>query len=216
MLKDHLFYEEPGIQIYCGDCREILPLIDPVDVILTDPIWPDCEKIFPGVDALSLFTSAALHFPRLTDRLIVILGGMTDPRFLSSIPAEMEFLRACWMRFMPPRYRGTVLDGADVAYIFGAGWLNGSGRRILPGEVTSQYDPETPKQTEHPCPRNTGHMTWLIDRYSAPGHTILDPFSGSGTTIKAAKDTGRNAIGIEIEPKYCEVAVQRLKQGVLL
>jgi DNA modification methylase len=81
---------------------------------------------------------------------------------------------------------------------------------------TSWVLTESPPKNGHPCPKPEKFWTQLTERCSKPGETILDPFMGSGTTLRAAKDLGRKAIGIEIEKKYCEIAAQRLRQEVLI
>ncbi len=68
---------------------------------------------------------------------------------------------------------------------------------------------------EHPTQKPIEVMKWAIQQAPDNCIAILDPFMGSGTTLRAAKDLGRKAIGIEIEEKYCEIAVKRLAQGVL-
>jgi hypothetical protein len=73
---------------------------------------------------------------------------------------------------------------------------------------------ESAGDSEHPCPKPIGQMKWLVNRASLDGDIILDPFMGSGTTLRAAKDLGRKAIGIEIEERYCEIAAKRMAQEV--
>jgi hypothetical protein len=65
----------------------------------------------------------------------------------------------------------------------------------------------------HPTQKPLELMLWLIKSYSNPRHLVLDPFMGSGTTLVAAKMSGRRAIGIEMNEAYCEVAAQRLMKA---
>jgi site-specific DNA-methyltransferase (adenine-specific) len=59
-------------------------------------------------------------------------------------------------------------------------------------------------------------MRWAVARSSREGETILDPFAGSGTTLVASKALGRKAIGIEREERYCDLAIRRLQQSVMV
>lgn len=71
------------------------------------------------------------------------------------------------------------------------------------------------KKAPHPTTKPLKLMSELMRLFSNEDELILDPFMGSGTTLRAAKDLGRKAIGIEIEEKYCEIAAKRLSQEVL-
>ena len=65
---------------------------------------------------------------------------------------------------------------------------------------------------QHPTQKPVAVMRWIIENYSSKDSTILDPFMGSGTTLVAAKQLGREAVGIEISEKYCEIARKKLAE----
>lgn len=213
-------YEDTQVRLFQGDARVVLPtLVGTLDVtrtvVITDPVWPNMPKgMFPGCeDTLGLFTDAASHFPALARRVCVVLGCMSDPRFLSSVPAVLPFVRACWLRYALPSNSGTVLNGSDVAYIFGSRRAE-NGKTLLSGEKTSARSTRHVRPW-HPCPRNMDHALWLVGTFTAEGDTILDPFAGSGVFLEAAKRLGRKAVGVEINPSYVSRIPSMLRQDTL-
>lgn len=72
---------------------------------------------------------------------------------------------------------------------------------------------EPAEKNGHPCPKPVGQMIWLVNRVTRMGETVLDPFMGSGTTGVACVATGRKFIGVEIEPKYFDIACRRMEDA---
>ena len=71
-----------------------------------------------------------------------------------------------------------------------------------------------PGALDHPTPKPVALMARFVQWHTAPGDIVVDPFMGAGTTLRACKDLGRRAIGVEISEKYAEIAVRRLGQEV--
>ena len=86
------------------------------------------------------------------------------------------------------------------------------GRRLVPGRGPNAQ-PTRRAADDHPCGRAQVHFDWLVDRASVPGETILDPFMGGGTTLIAAVKFGRPCIGIEIEPRFFDMACRRVDRA---
>ena len=213
------YYDHGGITIYHGDCREILPRIEQFPVCITDPVWPN--SVFPGiVDPSKLFSEAAQMLS--CSRLVVHLGCSSDPRFLAGVPDRLPFVRVSWLRHIRPAYRGRILVGSDVAYVFGDVPKSKPGQHLLPGECVARGSNQKRKARRfemdyeslpHPCPRRYEHVSWLVNTYGEGG--VIDPFAGTGTTLLAAKNLGLKSCGIETEERYCEIAAKRLSQEVL-
>jgi site-specific DNA-methyltransferase (adenine-specific) len=132
--------------------------------------------------------------------------GERKPRGYAAVLAHLH-------RLVRMGYRGRLGHTGDVGYLFGAPPASRKGAHIIPGRMTDASNDG--KQADHPCPRKVRHVEWLVQWWSEPDDTVLDPFMGSGTTLLAAKNLGRRAIGIEIEERYCEDAARRCSQEVL-
>ena len=126
------YYEHAGITIYHGDCREVLPQLEQPLACIVDPVWPN--SVFPGVDdPQALFAEAAALLT--VERLVVHLGCTSDPRFLAAVPERYPFFRVCWLRYARLSYRGRILLGSDVAYVYGKPPASRLGLHVLSGEV---------------------------------------------------------------------------------
>jgi site-specific DNA-methyltransferase (adenine-specific) len=205
------YYQHNGITIYHADCREVLSSIDPVDAVITDPVWPNVPAgIYAGADdPYGLFVDVARHFPRIAQRVVVQLGCNSDPRFLQAMPPEMPFLRACWLEYALPSRIGRVLYSGDVAYVYGNWPASRPGARVFPGLAPKAQ----PHKNGHPTPRAYEHVRWLIGWYARG--VVLDPFMGSGMTLRAAKEHGYPAIGCDVDERYCELAAKQMSQEVM-
>lgn len=208
------YYDRDGITIYHGDCLEILPHLD-ADVVVTDPPY--------GIAYETNWNRADGDRPRsiandgctfVRDRALGVLDRLPAMVFGSwRAPAPHGAkLRVLWekggssgMGDLLAPWRPNVED----IFVIGTGWVQVTGRRE---SAVIKWNALCGRQS-HPNEKPVGLLRHLLLR--CPPGTILDPFMGSGTTLVAAKLEGRRAIGIELEEKYCEIAVKRLAQGVL-
>ena len=207
------YYEEPGIAIYHGDCRDILPSLPKVDLVLTDPPY----GINWNCDYKNWTKPSAKAQGGKSQRTYLPVHGDDkpfDPSFLLAYQGNRDLIiwgAPCFLKDLP---NGTLLiwykrQSAFLAQAEAAWMKGGSGVYVYMEAVEKmQLD------RIHPTQKPEGLMKWCIQK-AHDAQTILDPFMGSGTTLRAAKDLGRKAIGIEIEEKYCEIAVKRLWQEVL-
>jgi len=218
-LRDYLFYEEPGITLYCGDCREILPSLSG-DALVTDPpfgidwaraSWTDDSEMYPELIGW-LVKEAARAVP--VGYCFVFQAMLNVGRFHEWFPDGWRLFASC-KNFAQIRPTGVWHSWDPVVF-----WRHGPNSSPNSGHVNRDYFVGNVagvfgEKSGHPCPRPIDTMKHIVQLATTSSGLVLDPFSGSGTTLLAAKETGRRAIGIEIESKYCELAVKRLRQEVL-
>lgn len=213
------YYQHAGITIYHGDAREILPQLERCESLITDPVWPNCpEGLLPGSENPWLlfeqfwYVFGGLGEPNTPTRCTFVMRHDSDPRMLN--PVDLPYARATILPYVMPGYIGRYLGGDEIGYSFGEPIPSRPGQKVIPGRAPA-VQPDGRAANGHPCSRSLSHFEFLVRWWSEPEETVLDPFCGSGTTLEAAKNQKRRAIGIEIEEKYCEIAAKRLSQEVL-
>ena len=196
------------VKLYLGDCLEILQTLaaDSVDAVITDPPygtkkveWDESVDSSIFAECLRLSSGYSVFFYSNT-RLWHILGELhklgTDTWTAvwhknNAMGFERKFT-PLWVPIVIAHKKGVKFFGRDLmAY------------------------PIMPHNNGHPTPKPVNVVRWLIENTSDEGDTILDPFMGSGTTGVACVQTGRNFIGIEIKPKYFDIAEKRIAEAQL-
>ena len=197
--------------LYLGDCRDILPTLQKVDAVVTDPPYGIGEAA--GKNKSRTNAAPARDYGndewddkpipddlilqvRQAGRWAVIFGG----NYYAMPPAS------CWLVWD----KESTGDFADCELA----WTNlpKAVRRIRymwNGMLRANGEP----RGDHPTQKPVGVMAWAINHIPAPARTILDPFMGSGTTGVACMNLGRKFIGIEREPKYFDIACLRIEDA---
>lgn len=212
------YYQDDSVTLFGADCRDVLPYLTGVDLVLTDPPYGiayhsgmtghDGGRSLPGI-AGDEDTSLRDFALAQTDCAALVFGSwkVAKPRGCRAVliwdkgdHVGMGDLSLPWK------------PNTEEIYVIGSGFSGHRGSSVLrfPAPVTWN---SVAHGRSHPHEKPLPLIRALLAKH--PGRVILDPFAGSGTTLRAAKDLGRRAIGIEIEERYCEIAVKRLAQSVL-
>lgn len=195
------YYQDDFCTIYHGDCREILPTLPKVDLVLTDPPYGMGFRSNRRVlrhdmiagESVEHALNAAYVFCRWDN-----LGEMPPPR------SVLAWVKNNWSM-------------GDLEHEHGRQWeaicFYPRDGHMFTSRIPDVIYASRTGNALHPTEKPVRVIEVIIKANVAK--TILDPFMGSGTTLVAAKRLGRKAIGIEIEKKYCDIAIERLRQNPL-
>jgi site-specific DNA-methyltransferase (adenine-specific)/modification methylase len=208
--------------LYLGDCREILPTLPRVDAVVTDPPYGHgvgCRA--EGWETNDPCITGDVKQNRASDRVLDASFTAARDEALRRADAPRAIVFGAWRAPRPDGVcqriiwdKGRIGIGGfgpwrpsdEEIYILGnEGWVE---TRDTPTVI--RCDPVTSYERDHPTPKPVGLMVRVVGW--CPRHwAILDPFMGSGTTGVACTQLGRRFIGIEIEPKYFDIACRRIE-----
>lgn len=218
MRAEHL---AEGITVYCGDAKEIVPTLQGIDAVVTDPPYGIAHsgdsgrfsggntRRGPGSTHGSIKGDDKPFDPSpfLVGRTQIIWGFNNFPQHLS--PGSL----LVWSKRRPFAY-GSFLSDGEVAW-----FSRGRGvylfEHIFSGSAAAvEYTADAYAKSAHPFQKPIAVMEWCIGKLPAEARTILDPFMGSGTTGVAAVKMRRQFVGIEIEPRYFDIACKRISEAL--
>ncbi len=204
------YYQDDAVYIIHGDCREILPSLEKVDLVLTDPPYGiGVNKMQLGNRKTETFYSGDWdsHSPDSDTIAMLMKAG-----------CEQIVFGGNYMNNLPISRGWVVWDKNNGASSFADGELIWTSYDIPLRIKKVHWVGSAPKWEDtkakvHPTQKPVSLIEYLINIRLV--ETILDPFLGSGTTAYCAKKLNRKCIGIEIEEKYCEIAAKRCSQSVM-
>ena len=203
------YFEDDALRLYHGDMREAGAFIadGSVRLVFTDP--PYDRK------SIDLYEDAA----RLAARVLEPRGAFVcyagQYALADIIAACSAHLRYWWTLCLWQPGSSARLPGLNVGVMWKPMLLFVKGTRGWDAMLPDGYISPAPDKRHHVWGQSIGPAREVVSRLTAPGELVVDPFAGGGTTLRAAKDLGRRAIGIERDGAHCERMVQRFAQLVL-
>ena len=192
--------------LYCGDCRDVLPTLGPVDAVVTDPpygvglayeTYDDAREAYcRSVPVWCAMIQAATQGPIALSCGVANIHLWPPPAWVLAWhkPNSMRRVMTGWNTWEPVLLYGKP-RGKKTSDCFTVS--------IVPHLDTGG----------HPCPKPLGWATELLDRLTQPYEVVLDPFAGSFTTGVACVQLGRRFLGIEIEPRYFDIGCRRIEEA---
>jgi adenine-specific DNA-methyltransferase len=219
-----LFYNQQGITIYHGDCQIVLPELPAASVhfVLTDPPylvgyrgrWDSPNEQIVGDTDPTWVEPVYRELWRVLkpDSFCVSFYGWPHCDTFLGLWKAIGFRPVSHLAFVKRQWGlGRFTRGShETAYLLA------KGHPPIPETAPSDvFDWSRESRTFHPNQKPVAALTTVLDVFCPSGGTVLDPFMGSGSTLRAAKDLGLPAIGIEIEAEYCRKAALRMAQQVI-
>lgn len=220
------YYEHGGITIYHGDCREILSSLGQVDAVVADPPFGIGFKYESHDDTPEGYGVFVWGVTEACERLCVPASPVFVWQAMPNVRHFAEWFPRDWRIFAAAKNFVQMRKGSPMQHSWDpvlVWWTPGespwtaakSNRDFHVANQSAAISDTTAPQRGHPCPRPLDQVSFIVSQWVRPGGLLLDPFCGSGTALVAAKNLNRRAIGIEVEERYCEIAVRRLEQEAL-